>query len=70
MAVGSIEGNPVFIVSTEADVWSVSSDDYISGVPLVRLIEQLNPDQHVYLVHLDSRRPDGSVKVSDLVGSN
>lgn len=59
--VSGIERSPIYVVSTEAEVWSVSQEDYLAGVGLRDLLAELGEGQHVYLVHL------GEGKLTQLV---
>lgn len=48
-SVRGIEEMPVYMISS-TDPWSFSSDDWISGVPLADLLDQLGPDENLYFV--------------------
>ncbi len=52
-----IEHSPIFVVAREAEAFAVTTGDYVQGVSVHDLMANLQPDQHLYLVHLDSPGP-------------
>jgi hypothetical protein len=64
--VAAIELSPIFAVARESEAFAVSSEDFVVGVRAPQLIEQLEPDQHLYLVHMDDPGPGLGVKLTQL----
>jgi hypothetical protein len=51
-----VDCHPVYVVSTDADVWSVTEEQYMPDTNLKNLMQGLRSDQHVYLVHLGEHK--------------
>lgn len=61
--VDGIEGTPVFLIAGDYPR-SISEHDFLSGIPLIDLIDRLGPGQHVYLV--DYATVPGSTRLTRL----
>lgn len=61
-----IEHSPIFVVARESEAFVVTDHDYVQGVSVQQLLDELQPDQHVYLVHLDNPGPGLGVKLTRL----
>ncbi len=64
--VAGIDLSPIFVVARESEAFDVSSANFIVGSSAQQLIEQLESDQHLYLVHLDNPGPGRGVKLTRL----
>ncbi len=65
-SVVGIDHSPIFVVAQESEAFAVTSADYLQGVRLQQLTDELQQDQHVYLVHLDNPGPGLGVKLTRL----
>lgn len=61
-----IEHSPIFVVAAESEAFAVTSRDYVQGVRVQQLIDELQPGQHLYLVHLDNPGPGLGIKLTRL----
>ncbi|MFK5585099.1 hypothetical protein [Serinicoccus sp. LYQ131] len=52
-SVRGINEMPVYMISS-TEPWSFSSEDWICGVPLADLLDQLGPDENLYFVDYSS----------------
>ena len=61
-----VELSPIFVVAPESEAFVATEQDYVQGVSVRQLIDELQPDQHIYLVHLDNPGPGLGVKLTRL----
>lgn len=61
-----MELSPIFVVAPESEAFVATEQDYVQGVSVRQLIDELQPDQHIYLVHLDNPGPGLGVKLTRL----
>jgi hypothetical protein len=47
-----IELSPIFVVARESEAFAVTEQDFLPGVSVQELMNELQPDQHIYLVDL------------------
>ena len=62
--VAGIDYTPIYVISAE-EPWRISEDDFVDDVPLVELLGQLSPDEHLYFVDYASH--PGQTRVTRLV---
>lgn len=61
-----IEHSPIFVVARESEAFAVTHRDYVQGESVHELMDDLQPDQHLYLVHLDNPGPGLGIKLTRL----
>lgn len=61
-----IEHSPIFVVARESEAFAVTNQDYVQGVSVHELMNELQPDQHLYLVHPDNPGPGLGIKLTRL----
>jgi hypothetical protein len=47
-----VDYSPIFVVARESEAFAVTEQDFLPGVRIQELMNELQPDQHIYLVDL------------------
>lgn len=61
-----IEHSPIFVVARESEAFAVTEQDFLPGVSVHELLNELQPDQHIYLVDLHNPGQELGIKLIQL----